>query len=52
MDLVITGTVGIIIKAKQNGLIDKVKPIMDRLIQNGLFVSPEVQASVLKIAEE
>ncbi len=33
-------------------LIDKAKPVMDRLIQNGLYVSPEVQLSVLKIAGE
>ena len=52
MNLAVTGTMGVLIKAKQKGLIDKVKPVMDRLIQNGLYVSSEVQLSVLKIAGE
>ncbi len=52
LGLTFTGTLGLIIKAKEKGYIQTVKPIMDKLIQNGLFVSPEVQTTVLKLAKE
>lgn len=52
MDLTITGTLGVILKAKEKGFIKYVKPIMDKLIHNGLYVSSEVQRIVLKIADE
>lgn len=52
LGLTITGTMGILIKAKEKGYIQAVKPIMEKLIQNGLFISPEVQAAVLKLAKE
>ena len=52
MDLTITGTMGVIIKAKKEGHIQTVKPIMDKLIRNGLYVSDEVRELVLKAANE
>ena len=52
LGLTITGTLGVIIKAKEKGYISSVKPIMDKLIQNGLYVDPKVQAEVLKLAKE
>ena len=48
----VTGTMGVLLKAKHEGYIDRVKPLMERLIANGLYVSPEVQAYVLEAAEE
>ena len=52
MDLIITGTMGVIIKAKKEGYIQAVKPVMDKLIRNGLYVSDEVREMVLKAASE
>ena len=48
LNLTITGTLGVIIKAKERGYINEVKPIMEKLIQNGLYVSIDVQKMVLK----
>lgn len=48
----VTGTMGVLLKAKHEGYIDRVKPLMERLIADGLYVSPEVQAYVLEAAEE
>ena len=48
----VTGTMGVLLKAKHEGYIDWVKPLMERLIADGLYVSPEVQAYVLEAAEE
>jgi predicted nucleic acid-binding protein len=52
MGLTITGTVGLLIKAKETGYLNEVKPVMEKLIQNGLFVSPEVQKMVLEMVNE
>ncbi len=52
MDLNITGTLGVIVKAKEKGYIRAVKPIMDKLIRNGLYISPEIQKMVLHAAKE
>jgi len=48
----VTGTMGVLLKAKHEGYIDRVKPLMERLIADGLYVSSEVQAYVLEAAEE
>lgn len=52
MDLTITGTLGVIVKAKEKGYVNAVKPIMDKLIRNGLYISPEIQNMVLIAAKE
>ena len=52
MDLKITGTLGVIIKSKEKGYIQAVRPVMEKLIQNGLYISPEIQKIVLKAADE
>ena len=52
LGLTITGTLGVIIKAKEKGYVQSVKPIMDKLIQNGLYISPKVQEDVLKLSDE
>ena len=52
LGLTITGTLGVIIKAKEQGYVSSVKPIMDKLIQNGLYVDPIVQAEALKLSNE
>ena len=38
MDLTITGTMGVLIKAKKEGYIQAVKPLIDKLIRNGLIM--------------
>lgn len=51
-NLPIIGTVGILLIAKQQGLIPKVKPILDDLIRAGKRIQPSLYQDVLKIAEE
>ena len=48
----VTGTMGVLLRAKREGLITEVKPLPERLIEDGLFVSPTVQNYVLKQAGE
>ncbi len=48
----ITGTLGVLIKAKQNGIIEKIKPLLDELIKNGIFISKELYTVVLNCVNE
>ncbi|HIK45307.1 MAG TPA: DUF3368 domain-containing protein [Leptolyngbyaceae cyanobacterium M65_K2018_010] len=48
----VTGTLGILLRAKRSQLIDKVAPVMDRLNQLGFRASDTTQLAVLKLAEE
>ena len=52
MGLTISGTVGMLVKAKEKGYLKEVKPVLDLLTQNGLFVSPEVRRLALREAGE
>lgn len=47
------GVLGILLRAKERGLVDLLRPLLDRL-QNelGFFVSPELRSAVLKQAGE
>ena len=52
LELNVIGTVGIILLAKSKGLIYEVKPLLDCLITNGIFISNRLYAEVMKIANE
>ncbi len=52
LDFNVIGTLGIILSAKSNGLVRQVKPIIDKLITNGIYISEKLYLQVLKIAEE
>ena len=52
LGLKVTGTLGVIIKAKQEGLISEAKPLMEKLIENGLFISDNVLREVLSMTGE
>ena len=51
-NLKITGTIGILIKAKQKGLINQVKPLIDKLILNNFHIDDELYYYSLKIVNE
>lgn len=42
LGLTVTGSLGVILKAKKQGLITSVIPLLNQLIQNGFYISPEV----------
>lgn len=48
----VIGTVGILIRAKQNGIISEIKPILDNLESNDFFISRALRQEALKIAGE
>src|SRR5436309_14615454 len=51
-NLRITGTAGVILKAKQEGYISAVAPLHNRLLQLDFRLSDAVKARVLKLAQE
>jgi len=52
LGLQVTGTLGIILKAKKVNIISNVTSIMDQLIQNGFYITQEVYDFVKNEAGE
>ena len=50
--LKITGTVGLLLKAKKDGVIDKIKPLLDQLNEAGFHVGESLYQNVLRLAKE
>ena len=48
----VTGTLGVLVRAKKEGYLPMVKPSLDALISDGLFVSDKVYQYVLDAAGE
>lgn len=52
MGLLIIGTLGIIIKAKENGIIERLKPILEKLEKVRFRISPKLKKQILdKVGE-
>ena len=52
LGLPVVGTMGVLVKAKQSGIIDEVAPLLDTLKINGFYISNQVVQIVLKQAGE
>ena len=52
LGLTVTGTLGVLLKAKKLGYIEAVKPLLDALVADGLFISDTVRQFVLEEAGE
>ncbi|MDR2571476.1 MAG: DUF3368 domain-containing protein [Oscillospiraceae bacterium] len=52
LNLNIIGTLGVLITAKKLILIDAVKPLVDKLISEGMYISDELYKSVLSLTDE
>lgn len=52
LGLKITGTVGIIVKAKLNGLIPSIKPYIEKIRKTNFHLSTDIELQALKIAGE
>ena len=52
LGLNITGTIGVLLKAKNDGVINSIKPLMDDLINEGFYISNTVYTDVLQLANE
>ncbi|NJN97415.1 MAG: DUF3368 domain-containing protein [Anaerolineales bacterium] len=52
LGLPLTGTIGILLTAKRNGLISALAPLINQLLKGGLFLAPELVEKALELAEE
>lgn len=52
LGLTVTGTLGVLLKAKKEGVIESVTPIIDELLSNGFYITDEVRRMVMESAGE
>lgn len=52
LGLPLTGTLGVLLAAKHNNLIPALAPLINHLLKEGLFLSPELVEKALEIARE
>ena len=52
LGLPLTGTLGVLLAAKDAGLVSRVKPLIVELVRKGLFIEQELIANVLRFAGE
>ncbi len=52
LGLTVTGSIGVLIKAKNQGIISEVKPLLDEIIKNGFFVSNKIYDDILRLSGE
>ena len=47
-----TGTLGILVEAKQCGLIKELKPLLDKLIKNDIRIGKKLYQDILELVNE
>ena len=52
LNLKITGTIGVLLRAKENGHIKSLKDLLSELIEKGTWLNPKLISKVLKLADE
>jgi uncharacterized protein len=52
MNIKLTGTLGILLKAKQSGYITQIAPILEQLETLRFRLSPATRTAILKLAKE
>jgi predicted nucleic acid-binding protein len=51
-DLKVTGTIGVLIKAKSEGIIERLKPLLDELTNKDVWISEKLKREILEIVGE
>jgi len=51
-ELTVIGTIGVLLDAKERGLVDDVKPLLDELIRKKIRISRELYNHALELAQE
>ena len=52
LGLPLTGTMGVLLLAKENGLVDNIAPMINQLQELGFYITPELLSAVLSLAGE
>lgn len=48
----VTGTLGILVEAKRQGFIKELKPLLDKLMENGIRISRKLYLDILDLVNE
>jgi predicted nucleic acid-binding protein len=51
-DLKVTGTIGVLIKAKEMGIVKAISPLLDEMQQKGIWINNKLKLKVLKKVNE
>jgi predicted nucleic acid-binding protein len=52
MSINLTGTLGVLLKAKAQGIVEEIRPILDKMIQKDIRISSSLYEDILKKAKE
>ena len=52
LELPLTGTLGVLLLAKESGLVQAVQPLIELLLQSGMYMGEDLIARVLRLAGE
>ena len=52
LGLTVTGTAGVLLRAKESGIIKELRPVLDELIHTGFYISNNVCREILQLAGE
>lgn len=52
LDISVRGTLGVVLLAKQQGRIERARPVVDELRENGMYLSDEVVNEALALVDE
>lgn len=52
LHLLTTGTLGLLVAAKQQGLLAAIRPLVEQLRAQGMHLAPEVEAAIYQLAGE
>ena len=52
LEITISGSLGLILMAKRDGIIENVRPAFKSLIQSGLYIDPKLIESILESIKE
>jgi predicted nucleic acid-binding protein len=50
--LKVTGTVGVLLRAKSEGFLEKLKPLLEELSNKEVWISEKLKKEILRIAGE
>lgn len=52
LGLKVVGSLGILLKAKQEELIENIAPVLDKIVMGGFYIDEELKNNILKLAGE
>jgi len=52
LGLNVIGTLGLLLKAKKEGMVSNIKPLMAKILENGIWIKGEIVEGILKDAGE